>query len=61
MTHACYAPKNRQSGRMEAIDYCMEDEHGHFDVSNDEYGSYVNFCPFCGEKAPTPIPLKPEA
>lgn len=58
--HGCYPPKNIASGGGfgPAIEYCSEDEHGHFTVGNGEYGSYVNFCPYCGAKAPKGIPLK---
>ena len=35
-----------------AITYCEEDEKGRFIVSNEEYGSYVDWCPYCGLKAP---------
>jgi hypothetical protein len=35
-----------------AISDCYELENGAFIVSNDEYSSRVNFCPFCGAKAP---------
>jgi hypothetical protein len=43
-----------------AVTTCVEDEAGRFWVSNQdmygnlEYASQVNFCPFCGVKAPTP-------
>lgn len=39
------------------IDSCSEDENGRFQVGNeigDYCGGFVNFCPFCGKKAPTP-------
>jgi hypothetical protein len=41
-----------QSGYGAAIEYCYEDENKKFWVGNGEYGSQVNYCPFCGEKAP---------
>jgi len=58
--HACYAPQARIESNG-AIDYCSEygSESGFFQVGNGEYSSYVNFCPFCGQKAPHPIPVKP--
>lgn len=31
-----------------AIDYCREDPDGTLWVGNGEYGSQVNFCPYCG-------------
>lgn len=34
-----------------AISYAYEDAEGRFCVSNGEYGSQVNYCPFCGTKA----------
>lgn len=45
-----------QRERGWAIDVCVEDEQGHFRVQNDEYSSLVAFCPFCGQRAPTPPP-----
>ncbi len=38
-----------------AIDYCFEDKRGAFWVTNGEYESRVNFCPFCSEKAPAQV------
>ena len=35
----------------EAIQHCYENEAGELWVSNDEYSSQVNFCPYCGFKA----------
>ena len=35
-----------------AIDLCYEDEAGQLWVENGEYGNRVNYCPFCGYKAP---------
>lgn len=34
-----------------AITERWEDKDGYFHVSNDEYCSLVNFCPFCGYKS----------
>lgn len=34
-----------------AITYCKETEEGILYVSNNEYTSQVNFCPFCGYEA----------
>lgn len=42
-----------QGGWGSAFDYCNEDGEGRFWVSNDEYVSQANYCPFCGKKAPT--------
>ncbi|KKM86038.1 hypothetical protein LCGC14_1283020 [marine sediment metagenome] len=47
--HAIYGP---------AIDVCIEEENGKYWVDNDEYSSQVNYCPFCGSKAPTQIAEK---
>lgn len=38
-----------------AITACEEDDDGGFWAGNGEYESQVNFCPFCGEKAPKQI------
>lgn len=59
--HACRTPEQAEPcGRHgPAVDDCREDEEGYFVVGNDEYSSYANFCPFCGAKAPSPIPTKP--
>jgi hypothetical protein len=34
-----------------AVTKCYEDEQGFLWVTNDEYGTRVNFCPFCGYQA----------
>ena len=34
-----------------AIDACYEDDQGRLWVSNGEYSSAVNFCPYCGQRA----------
>ncbi len=34
-----------------AITYCYEDKSGKLWVTNEEYASQVNFCPYCGCKA----------
>lgn len=41
-----------------AFDHCKEDIEGVFWVSNGEYSSQVNFCPFCETKPQ--LPLIPE-
>lgn len=43
-------PKNAD-GYGEAVTSCYELEDGSLWVGNGEYGSRVNFCPFCGFKA----------
>ena len=34
-----------------AIRYCYEDVDGKLWITNEEYASQVNFCPYCGYKA----------
>ena len=34
-----------------AITYCYEDVGGKFWITNEEYASQVNFCPYCGAQA----------
>ena len=34
-----------------AITYCYEDVAGKLWITNEEYASQVNFCPYCGCKA----------
>ena len=43
-------------GHGPAIERCEEREDGSLWVDNLEYGSRVNFCPFCGYKAKVPAP-----
>ena len=38
-------------GHGSAVDDCVERDDGSLWVSNGEYGSRVNFCPFCGFEA----------
>ena len=39
-----------------AFDQCKEEEEsGRFWVDNGEYKSQVNYCPYCGAKAPKQI------
>lgn len=55
--HGCYYPSRLPpfGGWGHAIDNgCEEDERGFFWVGNDEYASPVDFCPFCGTRAPRP-------
>jgi len=35
-----------------AFESCEEDDDGAFWCCNNEYGSQVAFCPYCGQKAP---------
>jgi predicted aspartyl protease len=57
--HECkpkYAEREEtRDGYREAITQCHEDEDGRFWVDNEVNGSQVNFCPFCGGKAPSQI------
>jgi len=41
-----------------AIDECSE-RGGKLYVSNGEYESQVNYCPFCGYEAKGKVPIKP--
>ncbi len=41
-----------------AIIYCMETDTGHFLCGGEEYESEVNYCPYCGAKAPTQVEIK---
>lgn len=61
--HACApepsdqaAYRARQDGHGPAVTSCTEDEQGRFWAGNDEYGSWVKFCPFCGAKSPVAPP-----
>lgn len=38
-----------------AIYVCFENVSGEFWVHNGEYESRVNYCPYCGEKAPKQV------
>ncbi len=52
--HHCSINKfrNNSVGYGPAITHCFEDTEGNLWVSNDEYSSIVNFCPYCGYEAP---------
>lgn len=51
--HANGRDKRWQYGA--AIETCSEYDDGTLWVDNEEYGSPVNFCPFCGYKAKVSI------
>jgi hypothetical protein len=51
MKHCCEANHANYSKYGTAIVCCKENEDGSFWVSNDEYGTNVRFCPFCGKEA----------
>lgn len=42
-------------GHGAAVSYCEENERGELWASNGEYGTRVNFCPFCGQRARVPV------
>ncbi len=52
--HECNADLP-SDGYGSAIDSCYENMAGEFWAGNGEYGSQVNYCPFCGAKAPSPV------
>ena len=41
-----------------AITICLEYPNGELWVGNREYGSRVNYCPWCGYKAPAQFDLE---
>lgn len=45
------------SGYGAAIEECEETEQGELWAGNSEYGTQVNFCPFCGYKARRQVAL----
>lgn len=47
-----------QTGCGQAITICFQ-RHGELFVDNGEYESQVNYCPFCGVKAPLQFDLVP--
>jgi Protein of unknown function (DUF551) len=47
LIHKCQG----KTGNLEAVTECAEDKAGTLWVSNGEYDSQVNFCPFCGYEA----------
>ena len=47
-------------GYGSAVDICTENDKGELWVSNLEYSSRVNFCPFCGYRAPSQVDALPE-
>ena len=58
--HDCMMPLGCKSSGAEgrygsAIDQCCEWPNGEFWVNNGEYSNQVNFCPWCGAKAPVRI------
>jgi hypothetical protein len=50
---ACYEDAYQEAYGT-AIDHCVERD-GQFWVGNGEYGSRVNYCPYCGAKAPSQV------
>ncbi len=57
MEHLCEIPISDEALLYGcAVVTCYEDDKGRFVMENGEYGTYANFCPFCGMKAPTQSP-----
>jgi len=54
-TRGALLPLKSYCGYGYAIYECEENERGELWVGNDEYGSQVNFCPFCGAAAKVKI------
>ncbi len=44
-----------------AMTYCYEDVDGKLWITNREYASQVNFCPYCGHKAVKDVPEQRKA
>ena len=54
--HLCNAPiLSKDYIYGSAINVCVEHEDGTLVVDNGEYGSQVNFCPYCGYEAKVKI------
>lgn len=54
--HECLDDQGRLwNGYGPAVDCCNEDDDGVLIAENGEYGTVVNYCPFCGYKAPKSI------
>lgn len=51
LLHECKAAKAPYKGHGPAIEICEESPEGELWVSNSEYATQVNFCPFCGYEA----------
>lgn len=47
-----------QDGYGEALNVCWEQPGGKLWAGNEEYGSQVAFCPYCGFKAKVPPPVE---
>lgn len=62
MKHRCTGEvfeRGYWGGYNEAVDICSEHEDGSFIVENDDgQSSQVNYCPFCGAKAPKQMTVK---
>lgn len=52
--------KQVKGGHGHAIIECWEDDQGQFWVTNDEYANTVNYCPYCGAKAPVQMEISDE-
>ena len=58
--HKCEREKRQNDllnveGYGPAVEGCEERDDGSLWAGNGEYGSRVNFCPFCGYKAKNPV------
>mgnify|MGYP001586198926 CR=1 FL=1 len=55
-SHTCEVIDRKDSVNIDgygpAIEYCHGRDDGSLWAGNSEYGTRVNFCPFCGLKAP---------
>ncbi len=60
ITHTCPVTyMSKHDGHGHAVEYMFEADDGTLWAENDEYGTQVNFCPFCGYKARTQLVLVP--
>ena len=53
--HECNGDNYPECMYGPAIGWCIEYPAGEFWVSNGEYASQVNYCPYCGTKAPIQV------
>lgn len=59
--HECRQSNYPSDGHGTAIYECVENDKGELWAGNDEYGTRVNYCPFCGFKARTPVAVNEPA
>ena len=55
--HSCSGDLPRE-GYGEALEWCSEEEDGRLFVTNCEYTSFVNFCPYCGYEARVKVDIE---